>query len=178
MVRILLFILIFFLSSPSFSDYLYNGETTGFGGSVAWDSNGSGMVESTVAPMSAPNHLRATLNNVSWWGSAGYVIARWNPIDFSPYKTLSIGMKADAGSYSVGIQLFDGDQKSSVSIKVDPLTTYDIYTIPLSAFEGVDLTKIKVIVFSVSRKGTSTHVLDIDDITADKEILPPPEDPS
>lgn len=177
-MRLLLFFFIFFLSSNSFSDYLYNGEATGFGGSVAWDSNGSSMIESTLEPMSSPNHLRASLNNVSWWGSAGYVIARWNPIDFSPYKTLSIGLKADSGDYAVGIQLFDGDQNTSISIKVDPLLTYDIYTIPLTAFEGVDLTKIKVIVFSVSMKDISTRIVDIDEITLDKEILPPPEDPS
>jgi hypothetical protein len=179
-MRLILLLLLFLILLPSriFSETLYDGETLLYGGSVKWDSNGSTLSESTLMPLSPPNHLRASLVNVDYWGAAGYVINRWNPIDLTPYKTLSIGMKADAASYAVGIQLFDGDQKSSISIKVDPLTTYDIYTIPLSAFEGVDLAKIKVIVFSVSRKGTSTHVIDIDDITADKEILPPPEDPS
>lgn len=174
-MRFFLFILIFFLSSNSFSEQIYNGELSPFGGSVAWDKNSSSIVESSVSPFSPTNHLRATINNYNWWGAVGYVLNKWNPVDFTDYKTISIALKSDSGNYAIGVSLFDGDQKASLEIKVDPLTTYDIYTIPLSAFEGVNLSAIKVIVFSVSRKDTATYIIDIDDITLDKEILPPDE---
>jgi hypothetical protein len=176
-MRLILLLLLFLILLPSriFSETLYDGETLLYGGSVAWDSNASSLYESTIAPLSPANHLRATLNNTAWWGAAGYVLNHWNPVDVTAYKTLSFAMKTDLGTYAVGVALFDGDQKSSLSIKVDPTKTYDVYTIPLSAFEGVTLSKIKVIVFSVSRKESMTYVIDIDDITLDKEILPPEE---
>jgi hypothetical protein len=176
-MRLILLLLLFLILLPSriFSETLYDGETLLYGGSVKWDSNGSTLSESTLMPLSPPNHLRASLVNVDYWGAAGYVINRWNPIDFTPYKTLSFAMKTDLGSYAVGVSLFDGDQKASLVIKVDPSKTYDVYTIPISAFEGVSLSKIKVIVFSVSKKDSLTYVVDIDNITLDKESLPPEE---
>jgi hypothetical protein len=170
-------ILLFFtlISSLSFSDSLYNGETTAYGGSAAWDNNGSSLVEGSLAPLSPSNHLRATLVNKSWWGATGYVVAHWTPIDFSGYKTITLAIKSDTQNHALGIQLFDSAQNTSTAIKIDPSASYDAYTIPLSAFEGVDMAKITVIVFSVSRKDPGTYVIDIDDITLEKEVLPPDE---
>jgi hypothetical protein len=170
-------VLLFFtlISSLSFSDSLYNGETTAFGGSAAWDNNGSSLVESSTAPLSPSNHLRATLNNKSWWGATGYVISHWTPIDFSAYKTITLAIKSDTQNHALGLQLFDASQNTSTAIKIDPSQSYDQFTIPLSAFEGVDLTKVTVIVFSVSRKDPATYIIDIDDITLEKEVLPPDE---
>jgi hypothetical protein len=173
MPLIILFFTLF--SSMSFSDSLYNGETTAFGGSAAWDNNGSSLVESSMAPLSPSNHLRATLVNKSWWGATGYVVAHWTPIDFSGYKTITLAIKSDTPNHALGIQLFDANQDTSTAIKIDPSQSYDQFTIPLSAFEGVDLTKVTVIVFSVSRKDPGTYVIDIDDITLEKEVLPPDE---
>jgi hypothetical protein len=171
------FILLFFtlISSLSFSDSLYNGETTAFGGSAAWDNNGSTLSEVSLAPLSPSNHLRATLVNKAWWGASGYVLAHWGAIDFSGYKTITLAIKSDTQNHALGIQLFDASQNTSTTIKIDPSQSYDAYTIPLSAFEGVDLTKVTVIVFSVSRKDPGTYVIDIDDITLEKEVLPPDE---
>jgi hypothetical protein len=173
MPLILLFFTLF--SSMAISDSLYNGETTAFGGSAAWDNNGSTLSEVSIAPLSPSNHLRATLANKSWWGASGYVISHWGAIDFSGYKTITLAIKSDTANHALGIQLFDSAQNTSTAIKIDPSQSYDQFTIPLSAFEGVDMAKITVIVFSVSRKDPGTYVIDIDDITLEKEVLPPDE---
>jgi mannan endo-1,4-beta-mannosidase len=171
-----IFLLLLLLPSQLFSNTLYDGETRLFGGSVKWDSNGSIMNESQALPFSPPNHLRASLVNVNYWGASGYVLDRWKPVNFITYHTLNMVMRSDNNA-TVGIQLFDALNKSSLSVKVDLSYSHELISIPIQMFSGVDLTKITAIIFSVStQKAEKKYLVDIDDIAIDREITPPDDD--
>lgn len=171
-----IFLLLLFLPSLVFGNTLYDGESKLFGGSVKWDNNGSILTQSQALPFSPPNHLRASLVNVNYWGAAGYVIDKWKPTNFITYHTLNMVMRSDNNA-TVGIQLFDALNKTSLSVKVDLSYSHELISIPIQMFSGVDLTKITAIIFSVStQKAEKKYLVDVDNITIEREIVPPDDD--
>lgn len=171
-----IFLLLLLLPSHLFSNTLYDGETRLFGGAVKWDNNGSTLTESQALPFSPPNHLRASLVNVNYWGATGYVIDRWKPVNFLTYHTLNFVMRSD-NITAVAVQLFDTASKSSLSVKVDVGYSHEMFSIPMQMFTGVDLTKVTAIIFSVStQKAEKKYLVDIDNIVLEREILPPDDE--
>jgi len=159
--------------SPADGEVLYNGEAVPYSVGQTWDQNGSIIKESTAAPHSPKKHIRANLRVKNWWGGAAYVFKAWQPVDLSKSASISFWLKSSSRTEAV-VQLFDASNKSSAQNKISATTSYKKYTISLSAFKGVELSRITSIVFAVSVAGTKNFVLDIDDIGVSQSPVPVP----
>lgn len=170
------------VSCLSLADAIYNGEVAPFTASSGWDQNGSTLAQSTVAPHSPKNHLRAKLVLKNWWGAAAYMTKAGTTLDGSKYSHLKMWMKSSAVT-AVQVYLFDANGKQSDGYTVPVTTRYQQFSIPIMSLTGVDLTKLTALVFAVSKEGAATYTVDIDDIEAFSECplptdpVPPPQPP-
>ena len=142
---------------------IYNGETAPFKSWSPWDKNGSTLEQSSANPFSQPNHLRATLKVVSWWGAVAYVINNWSSDNWGYRKSLVFQAKADL-PVNVDIQLFDANGKASVSKEIALISSYRKFVIPLDELSGVSIDRIQAIVIAARHDGVKTHIVDLDDI--------------
>jgi mannan endo-1,4-beta-mannosidase len=152
------------LSSSAFSQFLYDGEAFPFSQAVKWDNNSSVLEESVKLPFSKPKHIRTSIVSVNYWGAAGYVFDNWMPIDFSNNITLSFALRSSQKDTLLGIQLHDITGKTSSFARVETKYNYETIVVPLSMFADVDLKNITAVIFSLSKPGTTTQIIDIDDI--------------
>jgi len=143
---------------------LYDGETVPFSKFVPWDGNGSILEESTKLPFSPKNHIRATINTVNYWGAAGYVLNYWTPVDFTGHLTLSFMLRSSEKEKLLGVQLHDSAGNTSGFLRVETSYNYEVVVLPLDMFKGVDLQNITAIVFSLSKAGTTTQIIDLDNL--------------
>ena len=173
-MRVIVFLVMFLFSFYGFSDtVIYNGETAKFSNAASWDPNGSSVKSSTVAPYSAPRHLRATINVKNWWGATAYVPNNWLPIDLSHATYLRLAIKSSS-PVNLKIELFSTSQGVSNGFMVNVTTSYTILTIPRTQFAGIDLSQVTAIVFSVRSVSSGSFLVDVDDITSIDGSTPPP----
>jgi hypothetical protein len=150
------------LPSMSHAAILYNGETAPYSAGGGWDNNKSSISQKTISPYSRPNHIRASINVVNWWGGVAYVFNNWKPVDISKAATVKFAAKASTAT-DLLIQLYDGTNNSAkYSVKLT--TSYQTITVPMNAFTGVDASKTVAMVFAISKAGTSTVTVDVDNI--------------
>lgn len=159
-----LLIPLLFVSSSLFGQTLYDGETFPFSQGVTFDGNGSKIEESTATPFTPPKHLRAMIKNVNWWGATGYVFDNYRTIDFTNHILLSFQMRSSQKGILLGVQLHDEAGKNSNFLRVETDYNYQEINLPIDMFTGVDLSRITSVIFSVSRSGTNSQVVDVDNI--------------
>jgi mannan endo-1,4-beta-mannosidase len=181
-VKAFLFFLFFFVlfldSNIALGELIYNGESAPFVASSSWDQNGSTLKESTKAPRSKPKHLRASITLKNWWGAVAYVPKNWAALDISSSSSLVFWAKAGK-NMDLLIQLFDLDKKNSAQIPIKLTYNYQKFSIPTSSFTGVSLSKISAIIFAVGgRAGTSSYIVDIDDVAMTGSVTPPTPSPT
>ena len=144
---------------------VYDGETVPFSASSTWDSNGSTLVSSIASPYSPPNHLRATIKEVNYWGAAAYAVNNWSGQNWSGHTNLTFYAKANAAT-DMYVELTSGSGPTvSAQGKLSLTTSYTKFSIPLSTLSGVDLTGVTSVVFAVSNTASAvTYTVDVDNI--------------
>jgi lysophospholipase L1-like esterase/thiol-disulfide isomerase/thioredoxin len=162
------------MSNIAFGQMIYDGEKAKFSASSSWDQNGSKLSQMTISAYSKPKHLRAVLKNKDYWGAAAYVPANWKPYDFSKAESFSFYAKSDK-PVSFIVQLFDETKAVSSAIVQAIDKRYKQVSIPVSAFDKIDKTKVTAIVFAVSQKLPATYTIDIDNIELSGTAEPTPE---
>ena len=150
------------MSESTLATVVYNGETAPFSAASTWDQNGSTLKQIVLSPHTPRNHLRANIISKKLNGSVAYLPANNQSYDMSKYQTLSFWAKS-GNLPTVLVSLYDANKKTSKAIAVNITASYLQYSIPLTSFTDVDLTRTTAIVFTVNQLGTNV-VLDIDDI--------------
>lgn len=109
-----------------------------------------------------------TLSGVTWWDAV--LNADSTGVDLSGYNYITFVIKGTRGA-SMNVTLKDTDMNLASPVQNIPIKlTWNTVQIPMSSFTGVDMTKIRQLVFS-----GFNGVIDIDEIRFDKnEIAPPP----
>lgn len=153
------------LSSWAMSEVIYNGESHPFKMSAKWDSNGSSLLQqsSSSSSFSAPNHLRASINVKNWWGSVAYVPSNWTELNMSKALYLQFAAKSNKPVTMI-VQLYDSNKTLSRKETVNLTGIYQVFSIPMEQFSGIDPFKIQAIVFAVSERESPSYTIDIDNI--------------
>lgn len=158
-------LLLLMLSPVAIGETIYNGESHPFSLSAKWDSNESTLIQksSNASSFSAPNYLRATINVAEGWGGVSYVINNWKDTNMSKALFLQFAAKSPK-DVTLAVQLYDANKISSKKHLIDLTKQYEFYKIPMDKLSGVDPFTIRAIVFSITKGGTVTHLVDIDNI--------------
>ena len=168
MKKVLLASLFFYFyggSSLGLSEILYNGESVPWSAAATWDSNGSTIQSSSVSPHTRPNHIRMNLvQKGNYWSAAGYVPKNWNPMDFSTLKSIGFWLKSSSATQLL-FQVFDG-KTASLPVTIQAVPSYTKFSVPISSLNtnGVNLKTINALVFAISKDGSLTYTVDVDDI--------------
>jgi len=152
---------------------LYNGETAKFSAATTWDSNGSTLVQSTSAPYSKPNHLRATIKVKNWWGAVAYVPANWNSVNLSGASALTMAAKSPTAK-KLSVALYDGNNATSAKVDISLASCYLETSIPISKFTGVNLADVRAVIFFISDGTTASYLIDIDNLAYVSDAMPSP----
>lgn len=157
-------------SKPSKTDkavtiQIYDGETIKTSALTSWDQNGSSLVESNANPHSPTNHLRATINNISWFGGVAFGPSQWRSYDMTKATSISFWARGSEAS-TLLFGLHNGtNQTNGPSVKLSISTNYRKFTLPIQYLAGtLDLASITHFVFFTNEAKNATRLFDIDDI--------------
>jgi len=105
-------------------------------------------------------------NITNGWAGMGLNISNWSPAqakDFSGYDNLQLSYKGPIGSGNAFISLTD-PSGSSTSINLPSVANYTTFSIPLSSFTGIDLSKITELNISIGGSVSGSGTLRIDNV--------------
>ena len=149
-------------------------------GGCTYGSNGILTQESNNGAYEGVQDFLFNYTVAGYYAGFGLNIANWTPssaVDFSSYDSLQIALKGPIGAgtgFTVKLSNYStpSTNVSSSAFQISTKSNYTLVKIPISAFTGVDLTKIYQLDFAVTGAQTGTGHLQVDDIQLIKKFVP------
>jgi hypothetical protein len=149
-------------------------------GGCTYGSNGVLTQESNNGAYEGVQDFLFNYTVAGYYAGFGLNIANWTPssaVDFSSYDSLQIALKGPIGAgtgFTVKLSNYStpSSNVSSSAFQISTKSNYTLVKIPISAFTGVDLTKIYQLDFAVTGAQTGTGHLQVDDIQLIKKFVP------